>query len=102
VAATKIAKRPIAERDTLQRHVKDAADPMFIGRVGAFRAREAIGPGREELADRLGAVIRKLYEVYVATDASLTEISGLFGRFDRDPPAYRTAACRTPRTRLPG
>jgi len=56
VAATKIAKLPIAERDTLQRHVKDAADPMFIGRVGAFRAREAIGPGRKELADCLGAI----------------------------------------------
>jgi hypothetical protein len=56
VAAAELAERPVLQGDALDLHVRDAGDPVVVGRVGAFGARVALGPGGGIVADGVGSI----------------------------------------------
>jgi hypothetical protein len=51
MAAAQLAERPVLQRDALDLNVGNAADAVVVRRVGAFRARMALGPGGGVVAE---------------------------------------------------
>ncbi len=55
-STARLAQRPVLQGDALDLHVDEPADPVLVGRVGPFRPRTPLGPGREVDAEGVGAV----------------------------------------------
>jgi hypothetical protein len=55
VAAAQFGEGPVPQRDALDLHVSDSADPVVVGGVGALGSGVALGPGLKVGAQGVGA-----------------------------------------------
>jgi hypothetical protein len=85
MAAAQLVQWPVLERDALDLHVEDPADPVVVRGVGAFRTWVAFSPGGGVVAEGVGAatdpvcLINRTLSIRFAGEGALAPVPDRLG-----------------------